>query len=79
VVGLACSIGVTGGALYSLITGESHIQISDAPYLEHFLHTAPGLIVFAFAGVVLFFLVLHIARFVGWVHGKIAEGLLVRL
>jgi uncharacterized membrane protein len=79
VVGLSLSIGVVGGSIYSLITGESHIQIQDAPYLEHMLHTAPGLIVFAFAGILLFFVVLHVARAVGWVHGKIAEGLLVRL
>jgi uncharacterized membrane protein len=79
VVGLAVSLGITGGALYSLITGESKVQIDGAPYLEHFLHTAPGLIVFGLLGVVLFFLVLHIARAIGWVHGKIAEGLLVRL
>jgi uncharacterized membrane protein len=79
VVGLACSIGVTAGSIYSLMTGESHIQISNAPYLEHFLHTAPGLIVFGLLGVLLFFVVLHIARLVGWVHGKIAESLLVRL
>lgn len=79
VVGLSLSLGVTGGAIYSLITGESHIQISDAPYLQHMLHTAPGLIVLALCGVLLFFVVLHIARAIGWVHGKIAEGLLVRL
>jgi|SRR5579871_1928546 len=79
VVGLALSLGVVGGSIYSLITGEAHIQIQDAPYLEHMLHTAPGLIVFALAGILLFFVVLHVARAVGWVHGKIAEGLLVRL
>lgn len=79
VVGLALSIGVTGGSVYSLITGESHIQISDAPYLQHFLHTAPGLIVLALCGILLFFLVLHVARAIGWIHGKIAEALLVRL
>lgn len=79
VVGLALSLGVTAGSIYSLITGESHIQISDAPYLQHFLHTAPGLMVLALCGILLFFLVLHVARAVGWVHGKIAEGLLVRL
>ena len=79
VVGLALSIGVTGGAMYSLITGESHIQISDAPYLQHILHTAPGLIVLALCGILLFFLVLHVARAIGWIHGKIAEALLVRL
>jgi uncharacterized membrane protein len=79
VVGLSCSIGVTAGSIYSLVTGESHVHINDAPYLEHFLHTAPGLIVFGLLGILLFFIVLHIARLVGWVHGKIAEGLLVRL
>jgi uncharacterized membrane protein len=79
VVGLSLSLGVTAGCIYSLVTGESHIQISDAPYLEHVLHTAPGLVVLGFCGILLFFLVLHIARAIGWVHGKIAEGLLVRL
>lgn len=79
VVGLAVSLAITGGALFGLITGESHVQFSGAPYLEHFLHTAPGLAVLALVGILLFFLVLHIARFLGWVHGKIAEGLLVRL
>ncbi|HXC54012.1 MAG TPA: sensor domain-containing protein [Rhizomicrobium sp.] len=79
VVGLALSLGVTAGAIAALITGESHVQISNAPYLQHFLHTAPGLIVFGLCGVLLFFVVLHIARAIGWVHGKIAEGLLVRL
>jgi len=79
VVGLAVSLGVVGGAIFSLLTGESHIQIQDAPYLEHLLHTAPGLILLAVVGTLMFFVVLHIARAVGWVHGKIAEGLLVRL
>jgi uncharacterized membrane protein len=79
VVGLSVSLGVTAGAMYSLITGESHVQISDAPYLQHFLHTAPGLAVMALLGILLFFVVLHMARAIGWVHGKIAEGLLVRL
>jgi len=79
VVGLSVSLGVVGGSIFSLITGESHIQIQEAPYLEHLLHTAPGLIVLAVIGILMFFVVLHIARAIGWVHGKIAEGLLVRL
>jgi len=79
VVGLAVSLGVVGGSIFSLITGESHIQIQDLPYVEHLLHTAPGLILLAVVGTLMFFVVLHIARAVGWVHGKIAEGLLVRL
>ena len=79
VVGLSLSLGTVGGSIYGLLTGESHIQIDDAPYLEHMLHTAPGLIVLAIFGTLLFFVVLHIARAIGWVHGKVAEALLVRL
>ena len=79
VVGLSVSLGVVGGSIFGLITGESHIQIQEAPYLEHLLHTAPGLILLAVVGTLMFFLVLHVARAIGWVHGKIAEGLLVRL
>jgi uncharacterized membrane protein len=80
VTGLSVSLGVTGGALYSLITNDaSHIQIDDVPWLQHLLHTAPGLLLLAFVGVLLFFVVLHIARAVGWLHGRIAEVLLVRL
>ncbi|MEI9993552.1 MAG: sensor domain-containing protein [Rhizomicrobium sp.] len=79
VVGLASSIGITGLSIYSLITGESHIHVDGAPVLAHLLHTAPGLLVLALCGILVFFLVLHIARAIGWVHGRIAEALLVRL
>jgi len=79
VVGLTMSIGVCGGAIYSLITNHGHIQVSDVPWLDHLLHTAPGLMLAALIGILLFFVVLHIARAVGWLHGRIAEGLLVRL
>jgi len=79
IVGISVSLGVTAGSIYSLITGESHIQISDAPILEHLLHTAPGLALLAVLGLLMFFVVLHIARGVGWFHGRIAELLLVRL
>ena len=33
----------------------------------------------AFVGVLLFFVMLHVARGIGWVHAKLAEALLVRL
>lgn len=79
IVGLAVSLGFTGGALYSLITNESHMQVSNVPWLDHLLHTAPGLFLVAAVGIVMFFIVLHLARLIGWTHGKIAEGLLVRL
>ena len=79
VVGLACSIGVTGGALAGLVTGHVDIAMGGNPWLEHFLHTAPGLVIFAIGGLLLFFVVLHIARGIGALHARIAEHLLVRL
>lgn len=79
IVGLSVSLGVTGGSIYSLITNHSHVQIPDVPWLDHLFHTAPGLLLLACLGMLLFFLVLHLARLVGWMHGRIAEGLLIRL
>ncbi|MBV9992442.1 MAG: sensor domain-containing protein [Alphaproteobacteria bacterium] len=80
VTGLALSLGVTGTSIYALVTNDaSHIHMDGVPWLDHLLHTAPGLIVFALLGVLLFFVVLHIARGIGWLHGRIAELLLVRL
>jgi uncharacterized membrane protein len=79
VTGIALSLGLTLGSLWSLITGRSDIQISDVPWLEHLFHTAPGLALSAIVGILLFFVMLHIARGVGWLHGRIAELLLVRL
>jgi uncharacterized membrane protein len=79
VVGITVPLACAGGALWGLITDQSHFDVSDVPWLHHILHTAPGLMVVALVGVFLFFLTLHIARAVGWVHGRIAETLLVRL
>ncbi len=79
VTSIALTLGLTLGSLWSLITGHSDIQISDVPWLEHLFHTAPGLVLLAIVGVVLFFITLHIAKGIGWLHGRIAELLLVRL
>ena len=79
VTGIAVSLGLTFGSIWSLITGQSHVQISDVPWLEHLFHTAPGLILLTLVGALLFFVVLHIAKGIGWLHGRIAELLLVRL
>lgn len=79
VTGVSLSLGLTGGALWGLVTNESSFQIGDVPWLDHLLHTAPGLVLAAITGVLLFFVMLHIARGVGWLHGRIAELLLVRL
>ncbi len=79
IVGLAVSLGVTGGSIWSLLTNQSHFQFAGVPWAEHFFNTAPGLIVLVAVGILLFFCVLHMARLIGWTHGKIAEVLLVRL
>jgi uncharacterized membrane protein len=79
VTGIALSLGLTLGSIWSLITGKSEVQISDVPWLEHLFHTAPGLVLLTIAGMLLFFVLLHVARGIGWLHGRIAELLLVRL
>lgn len=79
VVGLASSIGMAAASLYGLFTGEVTMTFDDAPVLTHVLHTAPGLIVTGLIGIFLFFVVLHIAKAIGWLHGKLAEALLVRV
>ncbi|HUJ02709.1 MAG TPA: sensor domain-containing protein [Rhizomicrobium sp.] len=79
IVGIALSLALTLGSLWSLVTGESHVQISDVPWLEHLFHTAPGLLLAMLVGILLIFVVLHVAKGIGWLHGRIAEALLVRL
>src|SRR5215469_1899161 len=79
IVGITVPLALVGGSLEGLITGRSHMQISDVPWLDHIFHTAPGLVLCMFVGVLLIFLVLHLAKGVGWLHGRIAESLLVRL
>ncbi|HEY0283612.1 MAG TPA: sensor domain-containing protein [Rhizomicrobium sp.] len=79
IVGLSLSLGVSGCAIYALITNHSNFQVDGLPWLDHLLHTAPGLMLVTLLGILLFFVVLHVARAVGWMHGRIAEGLLVRL
>jgi hypothetical protein len=79
VTGVAVSLGLTAGSIVGLVTGVSHIQIDEVPWLEHLFHTAPGLVLAALIGLLLFFVVLHIARAIGWFHARIAELLLVRL
>jgi uncharacterized membrane protein len=79
VVGIAVSLGFVGGSLVSLLSGRSYVQISDLPVLQHMFHTAPGLIFLLIVGLLLAFCVLHLARGIGWFHGRLAELLLVRL
>lgn len=79
VVGIAVPLGLIGGSFASLISGHSHIQIGDVPWLDHVFHTAPGLVLAIVIGTGLLFAMLHLAKGIGWLHGRIAENLLVRL
>ena len=76
---LALSLGFAGGALVGLLSGHSHIEFTDVPWLDHLFHTAPGLVLLLVVGTLLVFVVLHMAKGIGWFHGKLAELLLVRL
>jgi hypothetical protein len=89
---LAVTLGVTSAALigagsYELFTGQNlagrwggdgHIQIDDYPQLETFLNSTPGLIAAVIVGAIGLLLMLHIARGIGYLHGRIAQALLVR-
>jgi uncharacterized membrane protein len=79
VTGIAISLSLTLGSLWALISNRSNFSISDVPWLDHLLHTAPGLMLSAIIGVLMIFVVLHVAKAIGWLHGRIAEALLVRL
>lgn len=78
IVGLALSLGMSGVAIYGLLCGNIVLHYPYLP-LEHFLHTMPGLLLAAVLGALLFFFLLHMVRALGWIHARIAEGLLVRL
>jgi hypothetical protein len=80
VVGLAVSLGLSFGGIWTLFDRGSHIQIDGAPgWMQSFAHNPLTGILFTAIGLLLFFLTLHLARLIGWLHGRIAEHLLVRL
>ena len=59
---------------------SSHIHFDiGPPWWQGMAHSPLTGIVSATLGVILFFGTLHIARALGWLHGRIAEHLLVRL
>ena len=93
---LSLSLGLTGGGIKALITGDPTVSISEdvwadpdfmsfvhknpwVPDAVHFFNTTGGHITLVALGLLLIFITLHIARGIGYVHGRIAEVLLVRL
>jgi len=79
IVGITVPVALIGGSIAGLLTGRSHMSIDVVPWLDHLFHTAPGLLLAIALGTLLLFIVLHIAKGIGWLHGRIAETLLVRL
>jgi uncharacterized membrane protein len=79
VVGVVLPVALIGGSLIDLVTGQSHVHFSDVPWLNHLFHTAPGLVLLMALGAFLIFVVLHMAKGIGWLHARLAEALLVRL
>ena len=78
VVSGAVSLGVLSSSIYELATGKNVVQVHGYPELDAFFNTVPGLALLAVAGLLGIILTLHIARVIGYIHGRIAEALLVR-
>jgi len=80
---LAVTLGVTSGSLiaggfYELSTGRNVVRIDDLPELDALLNTPHGLVLVVIVGMIGILFTLHLARVIGFIHGKIAEALLVR-
>ena len=80
---IAVTLGVTSGALiaggfYELGTSKNVVRIDPYPELDALLNTPPGLVLLVIVGLIGILFTLHLARVVGYIHGKIAEALLVR-
>ncbi len=80
---LAVTLGVTSGSLiaggfYELSSGRNVVRIDDLPELDALLNTPHGLVLVVIVGMIGILFTLHLARVIGFIHGKIAEALLVR-
>jgi hypothetical protein len=74
----AVSLGVLASSVYELATGQNVVQVHGYPELDALFNTVPGLALLVVAGILGIILTLHIARVIGYIHGRIAEALLVR-
>lgn len=74
----ATSGSVIAGAFYELGTGKNVVRLDPYPELDAFLNTPHGLVLLVIVGMLGILFTLHLARVIGYIHGKIAEALLVR-
>ena len=78
-VGLGATSGsVIAGAFYELSTGKDVVRIEPYPEIDALLNTPHGLVLLVVVGMLGIIFTLHLARVIGYIHGKIAEALLVR-
>jgi uncharacterized membrane protein len=80
---VAVALGVTSGsviagAFYELSTGKNVVRIDTYPEIDALLNEPHGLVLLVVVGMIGILFTLHLARVIGFIHGKIAEALLVR-
>ena len=80
---IAVTLGVTSGSFiaggfYELGTGKNVVRLDHYPELDALLNTPHGLVLLVIVGLIGILFTLHLARVIGFIHGKIAEALLVR-
>lgn len=80
---LAVTLGATSGSViasgfYELTTGKNVVRLDSFPELDALLNTPHGLVAVIVVGMIGILFTLHLARVIGYIHGKIAEALLVR-
>lgn len=80
---LAVTLGATSGSFiaggfYEMATGKNVVRLDPYPELDALLNTPPGLVGLIIVGLIGVLFTLHLARVIGFIHGKIAEALLVR-
>jgi len=77
IIGTA-SGGMIVSSIYELATQKNVVRLDNYPELDALLNTPHGLVGAALIGFLGILFLLHLARGIGFIHGKIAEALLVR-
>ena len=70
--------GMIVSSIYELATQKNVVRLDNYPELDALLNTPHGLVGAALVGFLGILFLLHLARGIGFIHGKIAEALLVR-
>ncbi len=85
VVALSLIAGLAVGPTLQAFFGESYIHIDTdshemiATWIESTSASPVGMVLMTVVGILLFFVTLHAAKGIGWLHSRMAEKLLVRI